>query len=183
MEYHVQFGTLSSKRAAAAASRGQAFRIGLLGDFSGKGNVGRVDAGDSLASRKPLRVTHENLDAILERLDVNLNLPAGASGAMISVPIKCLDDFHPDQLFSNVPLFEKLVSLRQKLQDPSTFPKAAAAVRSLAVESGMPPPLSSRSSSSVVPRRRIDSFADLMNQEARTYEAPELKTLLRFRIF
>ncbi len=177
MEYKIQFGSLNAK---PAAKPGKTFRIGVLGDFSGKGNSGRVEIGEALAARKPLRVTHENLDTLLERLDVRLRLPAGASGAMVEVPIRSMDDFHPDQLYSNVPLFEKLVSLRQKLQDPSTFPKATAAVQSLADSSGIVvarPPRTS--SSNAVPRGRIESFSDLLQQESRTHEAPELKTLLR----
>ena len=179
MEYKIQFGSLNSK--PQQTKPGKNFRIAVLGDFSGKGNLGRVEIGDVLAARKPLRVNHENLDSLLSRLEVCLRLPAGASGAMIEVPIRCMDDFHPDQLYRNVPLFEKLVSLRQRLQDPASFPKAAAAVQALAVapiEIGKA--ASSRTSSSnAIPRGRIESFADLIQMESRTHESPELKTLLR----
>jgi type VI secretion system protein ImpC len=179
MEYKIQFGSLNAK--PQQTKPGKAFRIAILGDFSGKGNSGRVEVGEALAARKPLRVTHENLDSLLARLEVCLKLPAGASGAMIDVPIKCMDDFHPDQLYSNVPLFEKLVSLRQRLQDPAIFPKAAAAVQALA---GAPIEISKSaaartSTSNAIPRGRIESFSDLIQLESRTHEAPELKTLLR----
>lgn len=179
MEYHVQFGSLSSK--SGPAKPGKSFRIAVVGDFSGKGNSGRVEIGDALAARKPLKVTHENIDSLLERLDVRLNLPAGASGSMIEVPIRCMDDFHPDQLYTNIPLFEKLIGLRDKLQDPATFPKAASAVRSLAESGGVAPvaPTSRVSKSTSIPRGRIESFADLIQLESREHEAPELKTLLR----
>lgn len=179
MEYQVQFGSLNSK--PKQSKPGKAFRIAILGDFSGKGNSGRVEVGEALAARKPLRVTHENLDSLLARLEVCLKLPAGASGAMIDVPIKCMDDFHPDQLYSNVPLFEKLVSLRQRLQDPATFHKAAAAVQALAAapieigKSSAP----RTSTSTAIPRGRIESFSDLIQLGSQTQETPELKTLLR----
>lgn len=179
MEYKVQFGAINAK--SQQTKPGKHFRIGILGDFSGKGNSGRVEIGEALAARKPLRVTHENLDSLLARLGVCLKLPAGASGAMIDVPINSMDDFHPDQLYRNVPLFEKLVSLRQRLQDPATFPKAAAAVQALAaapIEIGKAS-AARNSSSNAIPRGRIESFADLIQLEARTHEAPELKTLLR----
>ncbi|MEQ1824359.1 MAG: type VI secretion system contractile sheath large subunit [Pirellula sp.] len=179
MEYKIQFGSLNAK--PQQSKPGKTFRIAVLGDFSGKGNSGRVDVGDALATRKPLRVNHENLDSLLSRLEVCLRLPAGNSGAMIEVPIKCMDDFHPDQLYRNVPLFEKLVSLRQRLQDPATFAKAAAAVQSLAgapVELGLVA-TPRTSSSNTIPRGRIESFADLIQLESREYESPELKTLLR----
>lgn len=179
MEYSLQFGSLNSQ--PQQKTPGKTFRIAVLGDFSGKGNSERVEIGDALAARKPLRVSHENLDSLLSRLDVCLRLPAGASGATIDVPIKCMDDFHPDQLYHNVPLFEKLVSLRQKLQDPSTFAKAAAAVQSLAVapiELGTTT-ASRTSTSNAIPRGRIESFSDLIQMESRSQESPELKTLLR----
>jgi type VI secretion system protein ImpC len=179
MEYKIQFGSLNSK--PQQTKPGKAFRIAILGDFSGKGNAGRVEVGEALAARKPLRVTHENIDSLLERLEVCLTLPAGTSGAQIEVPIKCMDDFHPDQLYSNVPLFEKLVSLRQRLQDPTTFAKAASAVQALAsapVEIGSS--TSSRvSTSNSIPRGRIESFSDLIQLETKAHESAELKTLLR----
>ncbi len=179
MEYKIQFGTLHSKPQQAKPSK--TFRIAILGDFSGKGNRGKVEVGDALAARKPIRVSHENLDSLLSRLQVCLKLPAGASGAMIDVPIQCMDDFHPDQLYRNVPLFEKLVSLRQRLQDPATFPKAAAAVQALA---GSPveivnAPSSRSSSSTAIPRGRIETFADLIQLESQSPATAELKTLLR----
>ena len=179
MEYKIQFGSLNSK--PQQTKPGKAFRIAILGDFSGKGNSGRVEVGEALSARKPLRVSHENLDLMIARLEICLKLPAGASGAMIDVPIKCMDDFHPDQLYSNVPLFEKLVSLRQRLQDPVTFSKAAAAVQALAgapIEIGTAA-ASRTSTSNAIPRGRIESFSDLIQLESRTHEAPELKTLLR----
>ncbi len=179
MEFNLQFGSLNSK--PQQTKPGKVFRIAILGDFSGKGNSGRVEVGEALAARKPLRVNHENIDSLLSRLDVCLNLPAGASGAMIEVPIKCMDDFHPDQLYSNVPLFEKLVSLRQRLQDPATFAKAASAVQALAnspIEIGNAT-TSRASTSNAIPRGRIESFSDLIQRESRSHESAELKTLLR----
>ncbi len=67
-------------RRAVVQTPGKKFRIAVLGDFSAKGNAGRVEIGDKLAQRKPLTVTHENVDELLQRLDVHLQLPAGASG-------------------------------------------------------------------------------------------------------
>jgi type VI secretion system protein ImpC len=180
MEYKIQFGSLDSK--PPQTKPGKTFRIAILGDFSGKGNSGRVEVGEALAARKPLRVSHENIDSLLSRLEVCLNLPAGASGAMIEVPIQCMDDFHPDQLYRNVPVFEKLVSLRQRLQDPATFAKAAAAVQTLAstpIEIASANTPTRVSTSNAIPRGRIESFSDLIQLESRAHESAELKTLLR----
>ncbi len=178
MEYQVQFGRLNTR--PSSKGNDQKFRIAVLGDFSARANSGEVETGDALANRKFLRANHENLDALLARLNVQLQLPAGASGAMIPVSIQSMDDFHPDQLYTNVPLFEKLQSLRQKLLDASSFEKAAAAVRSLASDPNLGVASSStRSNSSHIPRARIDSFADILKSDVRSSEPAELKTLLR----
>lgn len=176
MEYQVHFGSMAANRQTPAS--GKCFRIGILGDFSAQGNSGRIAIGADLAGRKPLKVSHENIDDLLARLNVQLRLPAGASGNLIDVPIRSMDDFHPDQLYANVPLFEKLVSLRQKLQDPSSFEKAAAAVRSLSTEAiETKGPLYSESSR--VPRGRIENFADLLTRPSKSADPAELKSLLR----
>ncbi len=136
MEYQVQFGTLQSPKQPAGDRK--VFRIAVLGDFFGEREFGESRSRGGLGESKTLRANHENLDSLLQRLQVELQLPAGPSGATISVPIRSMDDFHPDQLYTNVPLFEKLLNLRQKLQDPSSFSKAAAAVLSLANDSAIP---------------------------------------------
>jgi type VI secretion system protein ImpC len=178
VEYQVQFGWLNTRPAHKANE--QKFRIAVLGDFSARANSGAMETGEGLANRKFLRANHENLDTLLARLNVQLQLPAGASGAVIPVPIRSMDDFHPDQLYTNVPLFEKLQSLRQKLLDPASFEKAAAAVRSLASDPSLGVSAqTSRSNSSQIPRARIDSFADILKSDVRTSEPAEIKTLLR----
>ena len=60
MQYDVSFGHIGPRQRPAP---GPAFRIALLGDFSGRASAGMSEAGARLAARKPLRVDVDNLDA------------------------------------------------------------------------------------------------------------------------
>ena len=113
MQYEVSFGNIGK---AKRATPGAAFRLALLGDFSGRSNSGVLETGAKLAARKPHRVDVDNLDALIERFDVTVSVPVNEDGAVVTVPIKSMDDFHPDQLVENVPLLEELLQLRRNLQ-------------------------------------------------------------------
>lgn len=110
---------------------GSAFRIALLGDFSGRANRGEIETGDALARRKPIRVDVDNIDAVIQRLKITLALPLGQD-AIITVPIGGMDDFHPDQLFEKVDVFTELGALRRRLQSSATAEKAIKEVQSWA---------------------------------------------------
>lgn len=177
MEYQVRFGTLNAEK--SKPHNASKFRIAVLGDFSARANRNEIGVGSEMSNRKVHHVRHDNLDEILMRLNVTLQLPAGPSGAVIDVPIRSMDDFHPDQLYTNVPLFEKLQGLRSKLLDPSSFEKAAAAVRALALPPGAIDPRLTRSSSISVPRAKFEDFSQLLDATPTKHEPGELKTLLR----
>ena len=80
----VSFGHIGNAKRVAP---GPAFRLALLGDFSGRANSGVLETGAKLASRKPLKVDVDNLDDLLERLNVTVSVPVDEEGAVISVPI------------------------------------------------------------------------------------------------
>jgi len=94
MQYDVSFGRLGPKPRSVP---GPAFRIALLGDFSGRAGTGDAATGTALAGRKPLRMDVDTLDAVLARLSPRLRIPFGDAGA-VEVAIDAMDDFHPDQL-------------------------------------------------------------------------------------
>lgn len=119
MQMKVNFGTLSSPSSEAVPIRSDCFRLALLGDFSARGNSRRLAAGDELARRKPMRVDVDNLDQLLERMQVNLQLQLPGSEGAVTVKISELDDFHPDRLFEQLELFAELASLRRRLQNPA----------------------------------------------------------------
>jgi type VI secretion system protein ImpC len=124
------FGGISAEPPTWPAKR--PVRIALLGDFGAGALSGRLDTGDALARRKPLKVEFDTLEDALARLDLKLTLPLGADGAPVEVPITELESFHPDELYRNLEVFSALASLRKRLKTPSSFAKAAAEVRSWA---------------------------------------------------
>jgi len=159
MQYDVSFGHLGPGRRPAP---GPSFRIALLGDFSGRGGIGDVDTGAELAGRKPLRVDVDNLDAVLARVAPRLQIPLGDAGS-VSVPIGAMDDFHPDQLVEQLPVFENLLNLRRRLQSRTGFASAAKEVLSWAGAEPLRRPASRRSrGGAVAADRRLSDFARLV---------------------
>ena len=97
------------------------FLILMLGDWSG-------DAEKSeLHRRNPLEIDRDNFDDIMKKLRVRLELESGGGG--MTLEFQGLDDFHPDELFKQVPVFADLRDLRRRLNNESTFNSAAREVR------------------------------------------------------
>src|SRR5262245_26376177 len=103
------------------------FRICILGDFSGQG--GREDARARPAKLRPILIDRDNFDEVLQKLSPEAHLQLGTSGHRLILRFQSLEDFHPDQILSNVSLFSKLRETRKKLSNPSTFADGAAQVR------------------------------------------------------
>ena len=103
------------------------FRIAILGDFNGRANRGFSESGDALAKGHPLMIDRDNFDSALAKIAPRLELVLGGEDAFrISLKFGDLDDFHPDRLFEQVQMFQKLRETRQKLNDPVTFAKTAS---------------------------------------------------------
>src|SRR5258706_8562024 len=120
----LNFGIVSDGAVAAKPVAGGApFRLAVLGDFSGGANKGRLEVGDDLARRKPLRVDVDNIDQVMARLKITLSLPMTGEGA-VEFPVASIDDFHPDQLYEKVELFSAMSELRQRLTSKSGFAAA-----------------------------------------------------------
>ncbi len=95
------------------------FHILVLGDWSG-------DAGkNDLHRRKPLEIDRDNFDDIMKKLRVGLDIEAGE----LVLEFQGIDDFHPDELFRQVPIFAELRGLRQRLLNADTFNSASREVR------------------------------------------------------
>src|SRR5882724_8173195 len=129
MAYEVNFGTIRGATSKPATKKSGKFRIAMLGDFSARANSGKLDTGAELGSRKPLKVDCDNVDATIKRLVVKLRLPLGADGSAVELAVNSMEDLHPDQLYSNLPIFNELSGLRQRLKTTSTFAKAAKEVQ------------------------------------------------------
>lgn len=179
MKYEVNFGSLSGT--APLASPSDCFRIAVLGDLSGRANLGKLESGDALAARKPLRVDVDNLDDILERLNIQLHLPISDGGGSVQVPLHEMDDFHPDELYDKLEVFSKLSGLRKKLADSSTFESAAKAVQSLLGSAAVERHSHRRQQSrgSAVPNAKLSDFASLMGRPTATEPATPVVELLK----
>jgi type VI secretion system protein ImpC len=118
-------------------------RVGILGDFSARANRPWSPPPPKLAGRNPVRVDRDNLDEVLQKAAVELQLPAaGPDSPAVRLRIAELDDFEPDRLVQRVEVFEALRGLRRRLSNPSTFAAAAAEMAGPAPAgpSASPPP-------------------------------------------
>jgi len=83
------------------------FRIAVFGDFSGRTNQGIIDS--ALDNRRPLMVDRDNLDEVVAKLKVEINLPIlGKESPPVTIGFSELDNFHPDSLFERLEVFEAL---------------------------------------------------------------------------
>lgn len=100
------------------------FRVALLGDFRGRGAA--TGGAGEIAGRKPILVDRDNFDDVLSDLapEIRCRL-GGGEGPEVTVRIADLDDFHPDRLYEYLPLFHALRDLRDRLDNPRTFARAA----------------------------------------------------------
>ncbi len=159
MGYEVSFGRVAApKRAAVPGGR---FRLAVLGDFSGRANAGLLETGSALARRKPVILDVDDIDDVLARFKLRLNLPLGENGETIAVPLNTLDDFHPDQLVENVELFESLMELRRNLGSKAGFARAAKEVLSWSGEDTLPRPGPVARGAAIATDKRLSDFARL----------------------
>jgi len=97
------------------------FHLLVMGDFTGAGRE-RSDR-KPLGERQILQVDRDDLDSVMERLGVALQLPELEDTRIGFLEI---DDFHPDRLLADLGLFARLRGLRRRLGDPASFATAAA---------------------------------------------------------
>ena len=176
MQYEVSFGQLG--RAPRAVGPVAKFRLALLGDFSGRANAGTVETGVALAARKPFKVDVDQLDDVLARMKLSLALDLAEDGT-VTVPIASLDDFHPDQIVANLPLFEELLTLRRSLASRTGFEKAARTVLSWSGEAPLPHPPRRARGAAVATDRRLSDFARLIGRPASAAAEGSVDALLR----
>ena len=112
------------ERPAVVRADDKAFRIAILGDFSGRANR-RVPSEPRLRSRKPVAIDLDNFDDVMRRMAAELVLPG--PDAPVALRLQSLDDFHPDALYEDLPLFHELRRLRQELLDERPAARAPRA--------------------------------------------------------
>ena len=99
LEFDFNFG-----RTALRRHDGGPMRLLVVGDFSGRPPSERPP----LASRPTQQVDIDTIDLIMHRLGTQLRVPAG------DVTFRRIDDFHPDQLYARIDLFQALRQTRAK---------------------------------------------------------------------
>ena len=142
------------------------YQILVLGDFGGRGvrssqgsQVG-PEAGAGLARRRAILVDRERLDAAMARLGIHCEVALGDDGgSTVSLHFASVDDFHPDRLAQTVPPLAELLRIRQGLQSPATFEKAAAEVRSWGIVHPKTEAISPRTEQAPGPARPVEPAA------------------------
>src|SRR6478672_10123533 len=105
------------------------FRLLFIGDWSGRAS--RADSLEAdLRGRKPIVVDRDNYEEVMRRLKVELSLDLESDGRdVLQLRFTELDDFHPDRIFHQVPLFASLRDTRKRLMNADTFNSTAREVR------------------------------------------------------
>jgi hypothetical protein len=82
------------------------FRIAVLADFVGRTSRSEHRSSEELMAAKPRSVDRDNLDEVLARLDVRLELPLPDSRKTVELAFRTLDEFHPDEIYRQVDEFD-----------------------------------------------------------------------------
>ncbi len=143
-EYPPTFDSLTVNIEAQTETAGRRLRddspcrLLIMGDFSGRANRGLAVQGKTASPLRPCRVDRDNLEELPGKFGTSLLLPPINGDAPLRIDFAELEDFHPDQLYDRLEIFQHLRQLRRSLQSPAGFAKAAAEVRELL---GAPPPV------------------------------------------
>ena len=103
----------------------------LLGDFSQRADREPPRGREALARARPRLLDVDTLESLIASFAAPLQLELAATGGALPVTLnpRSLDDLHPDALIDQLPMFQQLMDLRHRLNDPRRFADAAAEVR------------------------------------------------------
>ncbi|MER3429678.1 MAG: hypothetical protein C4324_01310 [Blastocatellia bacterium] len=96
------------------------FQILVCGDFNNGKNS------KPFAERAPIEIDRDNFDDVLGRFGPQIEIAAGET-----LEFRSIEDFHPDNIFENLPAFSRLRKLRQRLKDSTAYAAAASEARAL----------------------------------------------------
>jgi type VI secretion system protein ImpC len=102
MPERLQFELGTRPRTRSRREDDEPMRLLVMGDFRGNAGSERPP----LATRPTLQIDVDNFDAIMHRLEPGLSMPAG------DLRFKRIDDFHPDQLYAGLGIFQALRNRR-----------------------------------------------------------------------
>lgn len=110
------------------------FRLLLIGDWSGRGSHFSF-SGSNQSSLKPIEIDRDNFEEIIQKLNAEILLDLNGDGKeVLRLRFGEMDDFHPDKIFYQVPLFDQLRETRRELMNPHTFNQAMRKIRPLSSE-------------------------------------------------
>ncbi|MGD1103706.1 MAG: type VI secretion system contractile sheath large subunit [Terriglobia bacterium] len=136
--------TAGRERVQAKPESETPFRVAILGDFSGRGNRQLIEIGEAMANRRPTLIDRDNYDSVFAKMSPHIDLlMGGKDGYPLNLKFNDLEEFHPDRLFRQVQLFQKLRDTREKLSDPETFAEMAGelGMRGTPPEAAAPAPV------------------------------------------
>jgi type VI secretion system protein ImpC len=149
-------------------SNDRPFVIVVLGDFLGTADGVPRDHMGPLHNRQLLDIDRDNFDAILAGFGVRwdamleglLRHPEARIPAQL--PLRALEDFHPDRIVEQLMPLRSLIETRRGLEDPSRFEDVAAEVVKWAqpTSADAPPP------PAMEPPELLDRILDQSNDRA-----------------
>ncbi len=156
----------------AAAQADTPFRIAILGDFSGRASRG-CEAPGELARRRVIPVDRDDLEAVMARLGVAVDLTVGdRHRRTLTIPFDELDRFHPDDLFARIDVFEHLRGMRRRLLDPAQVDAVAEEISAWAGQREVPPVAAGQTEPEAPPGYTADDlFAATMDETERRQAA------------
>lgn len=118
---------ITLERESAPLPEDQPFRILVMGDWSGSSSFAKKD----ISERRPLEIDRDEFDTVMRKISPELELKfQGDGNNSLKIKFENLDDFHPDNIFQQLPLFADLRDIRQRLKKADTYDEAAREVRS-----------------------------------------------------
>jgi type VI secretion system protein ImpC len=122
MPGRMEFEFSNRGNAPGAKREHQPFNLLILGSFSGDAQVLSGNAPESIANRRIIEVDLDNKEQLWPTFAPQLSLQMKT--ASIDFSPRDIDDFHPDQLVRNLPVFGNLRDLRKRLQNPDSAQSA-----------------------------------------------------------
>ncbi|MDH5407718.1 MAG: type VI secretion system contractile sheath large subunit [Gammaproteobacteria bacterium] len=117
-----------SSQEQSSSTSSDVFCMAIMGDFSGRDQQQRIEP-KTIAKRRFISVDRDNIEELMSKFDLNLRLSIEGVDQPFEIPVKELDDFHPDQLYENVEIFSRLRQLRNRLESKNSFAEAAREIQ------------------------------------------------------
>src|SRR5262249_51524426 len=89
-------------------------RIGILADFSGRTSRAEQRSAEEILEVKPRGVDRENLEEVMARFEVRLELPLPDSNKKGELTFRNLEEFPPDEIYRQVDQFDDCRETEEK---------------------------------------------------------------------